>query len=444
MFELDALILSRIQFAFTISFHIIFPALTIGLASFLMVLEALWLKTSQIVYKELYLFWVKIFAISFGLGVVSGVVMSYQFGTNWSVFSDIVGGVIGPLLGFEVLTAFFLESSFLGIMLFGWDRVSPKLHFIATSVVAFGTVLSAFWILSVNSWMQTPAGFQIMPNGLFEPVDWLQVIFNPSFPYRFSHMLMGAYLTTAFFVGGTGAFILLHNKKSLAAQVMLGMAALMAACVTPLQIIAGDLHGLNSFEHQPLKVAAMEGIWETERGAGLRLFALPHQEDERNSFEVVIPHLSSLILTHSFDGEVLGLKEWLKEDRPPVAIVFWSFRIMVGIGFLMLTVGLWSVLAYIKGKLYEWSWLHRAWVVMTPAGVIAILAGWFVTEVGRQPFMVYGYLKTRDMITPSLGVAEVSWSLASFLLIYAFVFGSGVFYMAKLILKKLRKEISKY
>lgn len=441
MLHLNALILSRVQFAFTVSFHIIFPALSIGLASFLMVLEGLWLKTGHVVYRNLYKFWVKMFAISFGLGVVSGVVMSYQFGTNWSVFSDIVGGVIGPLLGFEVLTAFFLESSFLGIMLFGWGRVSPRLHWLATSIVAFGTVLSAFWILSVNSWMQTPAGFTIMPNGLFEPTNWLSVVFNASFPYRFVHMLMGAYLTTAFFVGGIGALILLYNKKSLAAQVMLAMSTLMAAIVTPLQILAGDMHGLNSLEHQPLKVAAMEGLWDTEKGAGLRVVAWPNQAQERNDFEVVIPHLSSLILTHSWDGEVLGLKHWPKEDRPPVMIVFWAFRIMVGIGFLMLGLGAVSAAAYFFKKLYSWSWLHRCWVLMTPAGFAAILSGWFVTEVGRQPFLVYGYLRTRDMLTPSLATAEVGWSLLSFFVVYSFVFGAGIFYMGKLIRKKLLQEI---
>lgn len=440
MFHLDALILSRIQFAFTVSFHIIFPALSIGLASFLVVLEGMWLKTQEVVYRDLYQFWSKIFAVSFGLGVVSGVVMSYQFGTNWSIFSDTVGGVIGPLLGFEVLTAFFLESSFLGIMLFGWGRVSPKLHWLATCVVAFGTVLSAFWILSVNSWMQTPAGFTVLESGIFEPTNWFEVIFNSSFPYRFVHMLMSAYLTTAFFVGGIGAFILLYNRKSLAAQIMLAMATLMAAIVTPLQIVAGDLHGLNSYKNQPAKVAAMEGLWETQRGAGLKLIAWPNQEKERNDFEISIPKLSSLILTHDWNGEVLGLKNWPKEDRPPVMIVFFAFRVMVGIGFLMFFLGIASALAYFTNKLYSSSWLHRSWVLMGPSGFAAILAGWFVTEVGRQPYLVYGYLRTKDMHTPSLGTAEVGWSLASFFIVYSFVFGAGIFYMAKIIRKKLRKE----
>jgi cytochrome d ubiquinol oxidase subunit I len=315
------------------------------------------------------------------------------------------------------------------------------MHFVATSVVAFGTVLSAFWILSVNSWMQTPAGFEIRPNGIFEPTDWLQVVFNPSFIYRFSHMLMGAYLTTAFFVGSVGAFILLHNKKSLAAQIMLAMATLLAAIVTPLQILAGDLHGLNTLEHQPLKVAAMEGIWENEKGAGLRLFAWPNQEQEKNHFEVKIPYLTSLILTHSWDGEVVGLKHWHKEDRPPVIIIFWAFRVMVGVGFLMLITGLSSAAAFLKGKLYEWRPLHYLWIMMGPAGFIAILSGWFVTEVGRQPFLVYGHLRTKEMLTPSLKIGEVTWSLASFLIIYSFVFGAGVFYMAKVIRKKLSQEI---
>ena len=320
--DLDPVMLARIQFAFTISFHIIFPAFTIGLASWLAVVEWRWLKTGNPVYQEIYRMWVKIFAVTFGMGVVSGVVLSYQFGTNWSVFSDKVGNVIGPLLGYEVLTAFFLEASFLGIMLFGWNRVSPRMHFASTVIVAFGTLLSAFWILAANSWMQTPQGYRVGEDGLLYPTDWLQIIFNPSFPYRFAHMILAAYLTTAFVVGGIGAYYLWRRRHVKHARVMFGMAMLMAIFVAPLQPIVGDLHGLNTLEHQPAKVAAMEGIWETERGAALKLFGWPDEAEERTKYAIEIPKLSSLILTHDLDGEVKGLKEWHPEERPPVAVVF--------------------------------------------------------------------------------------------------------------------------
>ena len=440
MFEFDPVLLARIQFAFTISFHIIFPAFTIGLASFLAVIEWRWLKTKNQCFKDLYQFWVKIFAVVFGMGVVSGVVMSYQFGTNWSIFSDHVANVLGPLLGFEVLTAFFLEASFLGIMIFGWGRVSPKMHFISTLIVAIGTLISAFWILSANSWMQTPQGFAVGGDGRLEPTNWIEIIFNPSFPYRFIHMIIAAYLTTAFVIGGVGALYLRQKRHLPQARIMLGMATIMAALVAPIQVIVGDFHGLNTLEHQPAKVAAMEGIWETEIGADLRLFAWPDAKNETNHYEVKIPHLASLILTHKMDGEVKGLKEWAPQDRPPVGIVFWSFRIMVGLGLCMVLLGILSAFAFFRGKLFQNNRLHTFWILMIPSGFIALLAGWFVTEIGRQPYTAYGVLRTAESVTPAIVGSQVFGSLLGFVLVYIFVFGAGSYYVVKLIRKGIPKK----
>ncbi|HIF24893.1 MAG TPA: cytochrome ubiquinol oxidase subunit I [Micavibrio sp.] len=430
--ELDPVLLARIQFAFTVSFHIVFPAFTIGLASWLAVVEGLWLKTGNDTYKQVYKFWVKIFAVCFGMGVVSGVVLSYQFGTNWSVFSDKVGPVIGPLLGYEVLTAFFLEASFLGVMLFGWSRVSNKMHFISTLMVAIGTLFSAFWILAANSWMQTPQGFEINADGIFHPTSWMEVIFTPSFPYRFVHMVLAAYLTTAFTVGGVGAWYLLKKRHIPHARIMLGMAMIMAVFVAPTQLVVGDLHGLNTLEHQPAKVAAMEGIWETERGADLRLFAIPDEDAEMNHYEVVIPNAASLILTHHADGEIKGLKEWAKEDRPPVAIVFWSFRIMVGLGMAMILTGILAVILHLRKKLFDSRLFHMWCAALTPAGFIALLAGWFVTEVGRQPYTAYGVLRTSESVSPVLG-EHVALSLLAFIVVYTVLFGAATYYILKLI-----------
>ncbi|MDJ0828790.1 MAG: cytochrome ubiquinol oxidase subunit I [Desulfobacterales bacterium] len=430
--SLDPVLLARIQFAFTVSFHIIFPAFTIGLASWLAVLEWRWLKTGKQIYAEVYRMWVKIFAVTFGMGVVSGVVLSFQFGTNWSGFSDVGGNVLGPLLGYEVLTAFFLEASFLGIMLFGWNRVSPKMHFASTVIVAVGTLISAFWILSANSWMQTPQGFRIGQDGLLYPTSWLAVIFNPSFPFRFVHMVTAAYLTTAFTVAGVGAYYLWRKRHISHARVMLGMAMIMAIFVAPLQLLYGDLHGLNTLEHQPAKVAAMEGLWETQRGAPLILFGWPDQEAETTKYAIKIPKLSSFILTHSFDGEVKGLKEWPKDERPPVAVVFWSFRIMVGIGLLMIATGVIALILHFKKRLFDTSWFQYWCMALTPSGFIAVLAGWFVTEVGRQPWIVYGLLRTADATSPVLGTS-IAISLTAFVIVYAFVFGAGIYYILKLI-----------
>ena len=432
MEHLDPVILGRFQFAFTLSFHIIFPAFTIGLASWLSVLEWRWLKTGNPVYMEIYRLWVKIFAVAFGMGVVSGIVMSFQFGTNWSVFSDRVGNILGPLMGYEVLTAFFLEASFLGIMLFGWNRVTPKTHFAATLIVAVGTLISAFWILSAGSWMHTPRGFRIGPDSLFYPTDWWAIIFNPSFPYRLIHMVTGAYLTTAFTVGGIAAYYLCRSRHVPHARVMLGMAMIMAIFVAPLQLLFGDLHGLNTVSHQPAKVAAIEGLWETRRGAPLILFGWPDMEAEITRYAIEIPKMSSLILTHQLDGEVKGLKAWPRDERPQAALVFWSFRIMVGLGLLMIATGVIGLVLYRKKRLFDSRWFQVVCMAMTPAGFISVLAGWIVTEVGRQPYVVQGIMRTSDAVSPVTG-SSVIVSLVAFIGVYSFVFGAGSYYILKII-----------
>jgi cytochrome d ubiquinol oxidase subunit I len=434
--DLDAILLARIQFAFTISFHFIFPAFSIGLASYLAVLEALWLKTGAQRYHDLFKYWLKIFAVAFAMGVVSGIVMSYQFGTNWAVFSDKAGPVIGPLMAYEVLTAFFLEAGFLGVMLFGMEKVGRKLHFAATCMVALGTFISAFWILSVNSWMHTPTGFVMGANGQFLPGDsWWDIVFNPSFPYRLVHTVIAAYLTTAFAVGGVGAWHLLKDRTNRHARTMFSMAMWMAALVAPVQIFAGDMHGLNTLEHQPAKVMAMEGHFESHpNGAPLILFGIPDSEEETVHYAIEIPKLSSLILKHDLDAPLAGLDTIPEENRPPVGIVFWSFRVMVGIGFAMLGIGLWSLLARARGKLYDWRWLHRGALVMAPSGFVAVLAGWITTEVGRQPWTVYGLLRTADSASP-LDAPAVATSLVAFVIVYFAVFGAGTWYIFKLMSK---------
>lgn len=434
MFALDPLLLARIQFAFTISFHIIFPAFSIGLASFLAVIEWRWLRTANPHFREIYQFWVKIFSIAFGMGVVSGVVMSYEFGTNWSVFSDKVGNVLGPLLAFEVLTAFFLEASFLGIMLFGWGRVSKRMHFTATVIVAIGTLISAFWILSANSWMQTPQGFEIGGDQRLYPINWIQIIFNPSFPYRLIHMVIAAYLTTALTIGGVAAYYLWKDRHLPQAKIMLSMATLMAALVAPLQLFIGDAHGLNTFIHQPAKIAAIEGVWETSRNVPLLLFAIPDQKSHHNKAEVRIPNGASLLLTHKENGEIKGLNEF-GENIPPVMPVFYAFRIMVGLGILMILLGITSAIHYFRKTLYRTRWLLAWWMLMMPSGFVALLSGWFVTEIGRQPYVAYGILKTAQAVSPMILAPQVAWSLAAFVLIYLFIFGAGSYYILKLISK---------
>ena len=441
--DISAIDLARFQFAFTISAHIIFPAFTIGLASFLAVLNGLWLWRRDEAYRRLFDYWKTIFAVVFGMGVVSGIVMSYQFGTNWSVFSDKTGPILGPLMGYEVLTAFFLEAGFLGIMLFGREKVGDRLHMAATVIVALGTVMSAFWILSVNSWMQTPQGYSINDVGQFVPEDWWAIVFNPSFPYRLVHMVLAAYLTTAFVVGGVGAWHLLRSRDShdrhdsRAAAIMFSMAMWMALIVTPIQIVAGDMHGVNTLEHQPAKIAAMEGHFQSfpEGRAPLILFGLPDDAAQMTRFKVEIPLLSSLILTHSLDTPIQGLDAFPADERPKSALIFWAFRIMVAIGFAMLGIGLWSAWARWKGRLCSASWLHRAAVLMAPSGFLAVLCGWITTEVGRQPFTVYGLLRTSESVAP-LQAQAVGASLIAFIVVYFLVFGSGTYYVMRLMSKR--------
>jgi cytochrome bd ubiquinol oxidase subunit I len=428
----DAVALARGQFAFTMSFHIVFPAFSIGLASYLAVLEALWLWTGREVFINLFNYWLKIFAIAFGMGVVSGIVMSYQFGTNWSAFSDKTGPVIGPLMAYEVLTAFFLEAGFLGVMLFGLERVGHKLHFVATLMVAIGTLISAFWILSANSWMQTPAGYAINPEGQFVAADWLRVIFNPSFPYRLVHMVLAAYLTTALVVGAVGAFHLLRDSHRAGPRVMFSMAMWMATLVTPIQILAGDQHGLNTLEYQPAKVMAMEGHFQSHpEGAPLVLFGLPDQTEGKVDYSIEIPKLSSLILKHSLDAPLAGLDSVPRENWPPVPIIFWSFRIMVGVGALMIALGLFSLWARLSGRLYQSRLLHVFALAMGPAGFIAVLAGWITTETGRQPFTVYEVLRTVESASP-LAAPAVASSLIAFVAVYFTVFAAGAIYILRL------------
>lgn len=434
----DALNLSRLQFAFTVALHIIFPAFTIGLASYLFVLNGLHYFTRKPIYLDLFNYWKKIFALSFGMGVVSGLVMTYQFGTNWSVFADKVGPILGPIMGYEVLTAFFLEAGFLGVMLFGRQKVGERLHLFATGMVAFGTFASAFWILSINSWMQTPDGFAINEAGQFIPVDWLKVIFNPSFPHRFAHMVLAAYLTTAFVVGGVGAYHLLKLRAGKAdgsmnveaVKKMFSMAMWMAAIVTPIQIFAGDSQGLNTLAYQPMKIAVIEGHFESEKPAGLVLFGIPNEEEAKMEYKVEIPVLGSLILRHSLTGGLKGLDAFPRADWPPMAPPFYAFRVMVGIGFLMLAVGLWSLYLRRKNRLYDTPLMLKAALLMSPAGFVAVIAGWIVTEVGRQPYTVYGLLRTEDSLSP-ITTSMVATSLVAFVLVYFTLFTAGLVYILR-------------
>ncbi|HEY7772322.1 MAG TPA: cytochrome ubiquinol oxidase subunit I [Marinagarivorans sp.] len=412
---LDTLMLSRIQFAANISFHILFPAITIALCWFLLYFKIRQHVTPHPVWQRAYRFWVKIFALTFALGVVSGITMSFQFGTNWPGFMETVGNIAGPLLGYEVLTAFFLEATFLGIMLFGQGRVSPMVHTIATAVVAIGTSLSAFWILALNSWMHTPTGFE-MREGVAYPVSWMAIIFNPSFPYRFVHMLIASGLTAAFLIAGISAYRILKGDPKKTPQKTLKIAVIVAAILAPTQALVGDFHGLNTLEYQPQKIAAMEGIWETQKGAPLLLFAIPNETERRNDYALGIPNLASLILTHSLDGEVKGLNAF-EGEHPPVLPVFWGFRVMVGIGLLMLAVSWLSTFLILKkGRLPKPLLITLC--AMTFSGWIATLAGWYVTEIGRQPYLVSGLIKTADAAT-SLPSGYIGLSLSIYLTLYA-------------------------
>jgi cytochrome d ubiquinol oxidase subunit I len=432
--EFDALLLSRLQFAFTIGFHIIFPAFTIGLASFLAVLEGLWLATKKPVYRNLYLFWVKIFALSFGMGVVSGVVMSYQLGTNWSVFSAQVGSVIGPLFAYEVLTAFFLEASFLGVMLFGWKKVGEKLHFFATCMVAIGTLISSFWILAANSWMQTPQGFDFAADGTMVATDFMQVIFNPSTPSRVAHMVLAAFLTTAMVVAGASAFALLAKKAVAESRVALRMAILMMAFVAPLQVVVGHHSGEIAHHYQPAKVAAMEGWWETKAQQPTLLFGWPDEEAETTHAAIGIPGMGSWFVAGDANAELQGLKAFAKEDRPPVWITFWAFRVMVGMGLVMLALGAWGAALWLFKRVDGAKWYHRALVLAAPSGFVAVLAGWISAEVGRQPYVVYGVLRTADAVSP-VPAGSVATSLLFFMIVYAIVFSAGALYILRLMAK---------
>ncbi|PZP61978.1 MAG: cytochrome ubiquinol oxidase subunit I [Pseudoxanthomonas spadix] len=431
---LQTVLLSRIQFAFVISFHVLFPAFTVGLAWWLTFLEFRWVRTADPRWRDLYFFWQRIFAVSFGMGVVSGIVMSFQLGTNWSELTLRAGNILGPLLSYEVLTAFFLEASFLGVMLFGWGRIKPGLHLLATFMVALGTLFSTFWILSANSWLHTPAGFTLV-DGVFRPRDWSQIIFNPSFPYRLTHMALAAFITTCFVVGGVGAWYLRRGKHLEAGARMLKLAVAFAAIAVPLQIAAGDAHGLNTLEHQPAKIAAIEAHWEAgprEVGVPLVLFAIPDQEAARNRAEVAIPRLGSVILTHSLDGQIPPLRDFDAKHRPPVPPVFFAFRVMVGLGVAMLVLAYASLWAWRRGGLLRSRTLLLGWNVMAPAGFVALLAGWFVTEMGRQPYVIYGFLRTSDAAS-EVSPWAVAASLLVYLLAYGIVFGFGGWYISKML-----------
>lgn len=428
----DPILLARAQWSFTMAFHIVFPAFSIGLASYLAVLEGLWLATGREAYLNLFRYWLKIFAVAFAMGVVSGLVMAYQFGSNWATFSDKAGPVIGPLMAYEVLTAFFLEAGFLGVMLFGLERVGKTLHFGATLAVALGTLTSAFWILATNSWMQTPAGFTTNAVGQFIPVSWLQIIFNPSFPYRFVHMVLASYLSTALIVGAVAAWHLVRRQETEEVRRMFSMAMWMAALVAPVQILAGDQHGLNTLEYQPAKIYALEGDFQTHAdGAPLILFGIPDQDAGVVRHAIEIPKLGSLLLKHDLHAPLPGLDTFPRGEWPVVGVIFWSFRLMVGLGMAILTLGVASLWSRARGTLYRNSWLHRAALCMGPAGLMAVIAGWFTTEVGRQPFAIYHVLRTADSASP-IAAPAVAASLAAFAVVYFTVFGAGVFFLLRL------------
>lgn len=422
MIELAPVLLARIQFAFNISFHILFPSITIGLAWILLLFRVQFTRTGDQGWEDAYLFWVKIFALSFALGVVSGITMSFQFGTNWPGFIERAGNIVGPLLGYEVLTAFFMEATFLGIMLFGKHRVSNRVHLLATTMVAIGTTLSAFWIVSLNSWMQTPQGHEVV-DGTFYARDWWTVIFNPSFPYRFFHVFIASLLTSAFLVAGISAWRIKKDLDGPATHQVMKAAVVMAAVLVPVQILVGDLHGLNTFEHQPAKVAAMEGMWKTERGAGFIVAGYPDEERRETRFALKIPKVVSLILTHDANGEVPGLDD-LVEEHPPVAPVFWSFRVMLAMGGLMLIASWWAAISVWRngvvtgGALTMLSW-------MTFSGWVATLAGWYVTEIGRQPWIIYGLLYTDDVAADHAS-ATLMGTLLGYGVLYLFLLASYI------------------
>ncbi|GHB10126.1 cytochrome ubiquinol oxidase subunit I [Salinicola rhizosphaerae] len=429
---LDPVLLSRLQFAFVVSFHAIFPVFTIGLASYVAVLQGLYVATGNAVWDRLGYFWTKIFAVVFGMGVVSGIVMAFQFGTNWSNFSQFAANFIGPMLSYEVITAFFLEAGFLGVLLFGRHKVSPSVHFFAALMVAVGTFISAFWILSFNSWMQTPQGYEIR-EGVLHVTSWLEAMFTPSFPYRFAHMALAAFLTGGFVVCGVSAWFLLRRRDVEAHRRALSMTLWLLLILTPLQAWVGDEHGLNTLEHQPMKVAAMEGNWDTQPNVPLLLFALPDRDLQANRFEIGIPNGASLILRHDPNGVVPGLKEIPVEQQQPVWMVFFSFRVMVGLGLLMIAFAVAGLVLRRNDRLYTSRWYLRGLQGMSLAPFIAVLAGWFVTEIGRSPWLVYNVLSYEDAVTPSLSGWMVLLTLIGYVAVYAVIFVAGVYYLFKVI-----------
>lgn len=430
--ELDPLVLSRMQFAFVVSFHAIFPVFTIGLASYIALLHGLYFKTDNPAWDRLSLFWTKVFAVVFGMGVVSGIVMSFQFGTNWSNFSQAASNFLGPVLSYEVVTAFFLEAAFLGVLLFGRGKVPQGVHLFAAIMVAVGTFISSFWILSANSWMHTPAGVELIDNR-FHVLSWSEAIFNPSFPYRFAHMAMASFLTGGFVVAGVSAWFLLRDRDPEANRRALSMCLWLLLFLAPAQAVVGDFHGLNTLEHQPTKVAAMEGHWETSGNVPLLLFAIPDQEAQTNHFEIGIPNLASIILTHSPDGEIPGISEAAPEEQPPVIIVFWAFRVMVGIGLLMIATAFIGLLMRRKGKVYEHGLYLKALVCMIPMPFAAVLAGWIVTESGRAPWLVYGMMTHAEGLTPSLTGGMALFTLIGYVVVYAVVFYAGIYYLTRVV-----------
>ncbi|GAB2713508.1 cytochrome ubiquinol oxidase subunit I [Halomonas garicola] len=430
--ELDPLLLSRLQFAFVVLFHAIFPVFTIGLASYIALLHGLFYKTKNPAWDRLALFWTRVFAVVFGMGVVSGIVMSFQFGTNWSNFSQATSNFLGPVLSYEVLTAFFLEAGFLGVLLFGRDKVPEGAHLFAALMVALGTFISSFWILSANSWMQTPVGYELI-DGRFHITSWTEAIFNPSFRYRFAHMVMASFLTGGFVVAGVSAWFLLRKRDVEANKKALSMCLWMLLILTPAQAVVGDFHGLNTLEHQPTKVAAMEGNWETDSGVPLLLFALPDKGAQTNHLEIAVPRLASLILTHDLDGTVPGLEDVSAEEQPPVFIVFWSFRIMVGLGLAMIAVALAGLVLRRGGRVYRHPLYLKTLVGMIGAPFVAVLAGWVVTESGRSPWLVYGVMTHAEGLTPSLTGAMALFTLIGYMAVYAVVFMVGIYYLTRVI-----------
>jgi cytochrome d ubiquinol oxidase subunit I len=429
--ELDPILIARLQFAFTIAFHIIFPAFTIGLSAYIATLLVMWVASGEDRYQRLARFWTRIFAVSFAMGVVSGIVLSYQFGTNWSRFSVFAGNIVGPLIGYEVLTAFFLEATFLGVMLFGWGRVPRWLQVLSAIMVAIGTMISAFWVLAANSWMHTPTGHEVV-DGVAMPLDWWAIIFNPSFPYRFAHMLNASFLTAGFVVLAVGARYWLSDRHLEPARIMIKMAVVLLAILAPAQLLIGDQHGLNTLKHQPIKIAAMEAHWESDKPVDFHIFAWPNETEERNDWALSIPNAGSLVLTHRLNGLIIGLKDVAPQNRPPVKTVFFAFRIMLAIGFFMIAAALIGAWLLWRGMLLDTRWYlrivsHTWWI-----GFVAVVAGWVTTESGRQPWVVQGMLRTADATSP-LAAQTVLSTLILFVLVYAIVFAMGIYYINRLI-----------